>query len=239
MGRTTKPCPGCQKVVPSREADGVCHECERILKSHYERVNRINADPDLVTARVSTTSHWYPCFYYSGPRARIEGFSETRDELAKLFCELAQLCVVEKMDWLDCRHEGKDEYPFVYTKPNVFHPAKPGESYGKPVQYPSSDGGSHEAYFGKFPKCLLAVIQTLWDRTARFAEMSYLGGLQDGRNFLLQLSSGDLSVSDVSEQDASIAKHIQDSAYLHKKRGSLDADRASKAGIKARKVPIR
>jgi hypothetical protein len=220
MTRTRKPCPGCAKVVSSRDADKVCHECKRAIDSWHAHVEKANSSTELETVRLKSAWHWYPGFYYGGPYHCVEGFEQTRDEMSRLFWELPELVCTEKLDWKDGRRKGDDkDYPFVYEKPKTVFLPKRGSRFGDPVEYPTSDGsGDYNATYGKIPKRLLEVIQALFDRTARFAEMSYLGGFQDGKDLLVQLGNGELTPSKIGEQDIRLAKKIQDSAYLHKQR---------------------
>jgi len=157
-------------------------------------------------------------FYFGGPHARIDGFDAVRTELAQLFEEAGTRACVEIFDWKDTPFEQRENSQDLYARPDVRHPKKKGEAYGERAEYPTSEGGpSYHDQYGKIDARMLELLRLLWDRTARFAEMSYIGGLQDGRNLLLQLSSGQLSTGDLDKQDLRIARKRQNAAFLQRK----------------------
>ena len=71
----------------------------------------------------------------------------------------------------------------------------------------------------------MELIRGLWDRTARFADLAYTGGVQDGKNLLLQLASGEMSQQDFAEYDVRLAKKRQEATVLHE---------VMKGGVKCR-----
>jgi hypothetical protein len=218
---TKAPCPGCGKTDSTRHADSVCGECARAIKNWSEHVAKVNADKTLATVKLKGAWHWYPGFYFGGPQAQIEGFSETREELHKLFCELGELACEEKFDWKDQPCSGDEDAPkiaYLFERPDVRYPKKKTEHYARPAEYPASEGSScFQTVYGKLDSRLLDVIRLLWDHTARFAELAYLGGLQDGKNLLLQMASGQLSSDDLQKKDLALARDVQNAAFLHKK----------------------
>lgn len=217
--RTHKPCPGCKKVVSSRPADSVCDECARAIANWREHVSRVNADKELETVRLKRAWHWYPGFYFGGPHVHIDGLSETREELGRLFWELGELSCKERFEWKDAPDRpGEKDWPYLFVRPDVRRPPTETFRNGQPVEYPASEGSScYHSLYGRLDKRLLEVIRLLWDHTARFAEMAYLGGLQDGRNLLMQLASGQLSTDDLQKRDLAVAKDVQNANYLHRK----------------------
>jgi hypothetical protein len=219
--RNTKaPCPGCGARDKTRHADKVCDDCAHAIKNWSQHVAEVNANKELATVQLKSAHHWYPGFYFGGPNCHIENFDEARGELSRLFCELGELACVEKFDWNDepRRKDDDPDIPYLFSKPVVRLPKVRGENYARPADYPSSEGSScYHSLYGKIDRRLLEVIQSLWDYTARFAEMAYLGGVQDGRNLLLQLSSGQLSSEELQKKDMSLAKDVQNAKYLHSK----------------------
>lgn len=211
MSRTTKPCPGCGKIDRYRAADKVCDACANAIKKWNEHVEKVKTIPGVATVRLSEAYHWQPMFYFGGHCHGVEGLSETRDELAKLFKELAELACIDTLDSSD--GWTLENTPFVYSVP-VFKGEKAH------LNYPTSNGsGGYSAPYGKMPKRLLDVIRALFDRTARFTEMAYLGGLQDGQDVLYQMTSGQISPANLQEQEIRLAKQIQNSAALHHRLG--------------------
>jgi hypothetical protein len=57
----------------------------------------------------------------------------------------------------------------------------------------------------------------LWDSAARFTDLAYTGGVQDGKNLLLQLATGEMSPQDFQESDMRLAEAKQDAIYMHHK----------------------
>lgn len=142
----------------------------------------------------------------------INGLNQTRDELAKLFKELAELC---SSDILDPVEGYEPDITHVYIVPQIRN--EKGDRF---LEYPTSQGsGGYRSPYAKIPKRLLEVIRALFDRTARFSEMAYLGGLQDGRDVLYQMASGQMSPQDVNEHEVRTAQKIQNAAKLHRKLG--------------------
>jgi hypothetical protein len=218
--RTLKACPGCGAKNTARRVDQVCEDCAHAIRCWNEHVAATNARPDLATVRLKGAYHWYPMFYGSGPREEVEGFTETRDELGRLFAELGELSCISKFHWKDSprRRDDEPECEFLFVRPVVRRPPKKGRHYGEQAVYPASEGSAcSNPLYGKMNSRTLEVIRLLWDRTARFAEMAYLGGVQDGRNLLLQLSSGALSIDDLQKWDMNLARERQNAKYLYLK----------------------
>lgn len=210
-----KPCPVCGQRDYQRKPEMPCHDCLEKMRKWDEYTARVNQQKETATVMLKGAYHWYPGFYFGGPHHKLEGFDETRTELHKLFAELGELACTEKLDWKDNRIEGAAS---LFTRPDVRYPKQKGEPYAKPAQYPTSDGEpSYHDLYGKIDARLLEVIRLLWDHTARFAEMAYLCGIQDGRDILFQLSSGQMSGGDFEERDMDIAKRVQNAEYLHSK----------------------
>src|SRR5580692_13157413 len=115
MSRTIKPCPGCGKQEYHRAADKVCSRCALAIQNWAEHVAKTNADPDLTDVKLLGAPHWYPGFYFGGPRHPVEGFDETRRELSRLFWELGERCCTEAFDWKDAP-EAHTAEP-LYTNP--------------------------------------------------------------------------------------------------------------------------
>lgn len=216
--RTRKPCPGCGEADRYRHADSVCSECKEALKEYgaYEarvKVQIERGDKRLVS--VADCAHWWPGFYYGGPCCRLDGFDETRDGLRELFDQLAKLV---------CEPLPKGYYPGdarakahkqLYRPEVVLDPDSPRDPHYRPrLHYPSSDSEHGGWSCALVDPALADVLQGLWDHVARFAHMSYLGGVQDGRNLLLQLASGGLSTDDLAEEDMNRAKEVQTAGRL-------------------------
>lgn len=215
MRRQKKPCPGCGAVDRERKAEEVCTDCAHAIKKWREHIASVQERKDLTTVGLKGASHWYPQFYFGGPRASIEGLSETRSEIGKLFWELGRVISVTALDWKDIRPT--DVLP-LYFRPDVREPLKKGASHRERIDYPASDGsgGGCETY-GKIETRALDILRKLWDHAARFAEMAYFGGVQDGRDIIFQMARGEMSVSELQEADVRLARDIQNSGKLHQK----------------------
>lgn len=222
MPKTTKPCPGCGKVDRYRKADTVCSSCAHAIEQWPKYLEKVNTAKDLITVKLKGAPHWYPLFYSSGPRCHIPELNEIRDNIGVLFWRLGELSCAEILDWRDDDSPKGYNDPnaprFLYEKSNIRHQTEKWCGHPRVIDYPSSEGsGDSSPMFGKMNSETLETLRELWDNTARIIELAYLGGLQDGRNLLLQLSSGELSSVDLEERDRKIAQKVQDAKYLHKK----------------------
>jgi hypothetical protein len=216
--RIKKPCPGCGATDQYRKVDEVCSNCRHVLDSWAQHTAEFSQKKEFATVIIKGAWHWYPQFYGCGPRDQPEGFSETRQALAITFAALGKRMCAALLDWKDVPHKEREGAQPLFFKPDVRFPKKPDEHYARPAKYPSSDGNSGDlGYFGRIDSTVLDLLRKLWDHAARFAEMAYLGGVQDGRNMLFQLAKGELSPSELAEDDVRLAQNMQNSAYLHKK----------------------
>lgn len=215
--RTRKPCPGCGKEVHRRSADKVCDDCARSIKMWAEHLATVKAAENKARVNLKGQAHWYPQFYFSGPHVHINEIGEIRRELSELFEELGERLCSDILDWPDARGEKPEE---LYPIPDVRKSLKKGENYAERVSYPCSKGGnSFRDKTGLIDSRNLELLRALWDRTARFTEFAYLGGVKDGKNLLLQLATGEMSPQDFQENDMRIAKGTQNAIYLQAKLG--------------------
>lgn len=203
-------------MCPRRAAAEVCGGCRRAIEEWGKHVAAVNADRTLATVRLTGAYHWYSMFCFGGPRCHMEGFYEVRDALAQEFEELGERCCVDKLSWQDAPWADGD-IEALYFKPEVRRPVKRGEHYGEPVGHPTSDAvPSYQDQYGKIDARVLELLRALWDHTARFAEMAYLGGVTDGRNLLAQMAAGQLSGEELQKEDVRLAKRVQNAGYLHR-----------------------
>jgi hypothetical protein len=213
--RTRKPCPGCGREVHSRSADKVCDDCARAILKWAEHVAKIKATPDNSMVLLKGRYHWYPMFYFGGPRQHVDELDELRADLARFFEELGERLCADVLDWPDAREEKPEA---LFPAPDVRKPLKRGENYAEMVSYPSSKGeNSYHDKTGVIDRRNLELLRGLWDRTARFTDLAYIAGVQDGKNLLLQLATGEMSPQDFQEQDIKLGKARQNAAYLHSK----------------------
>lgn len=217
--RTRKPCPGCGVVSRYRPANEVCGRCETALKEHAEYLadvkDRLERDGSVRLVALAGASRWWPTFYYGGPRCHIEGLDETRQDLRDLFDRVARLV---------CKPLPENYYPGeaivkkckrLYHREVVLDPESTrGQHYRPRLDYPSSEGESGGATYALVDPQLADALQGLWDHVARFLHMSYLGGVTDGRDLLMQLASGEMSTDDLAKEDVALAKRVQTAGHL-------------------------
>ena len=194
-------CEGCGEVCTGRSADKVCRDCQHSIDEWRKHLRETKADRTFSTVCLKGAYHWYPLFYFGGPRITIDGFNETRDQLGILFARLGELSCKEKLSWEDMRGENP---PSLFERPDSDYPASEGSPCYRPV-------------YGKIDQELLTVIRSLWDHTARFAEMAYLGGVYDGRDILFQLSSGQISTTQMQDRDMKLACKLQSTAARYRR----------------------
>jgi hypothetical protein len=160
-------------------------------------------------------AHWYPQFYFGGPRCRINELDELRRQLSELFEELGERLCSDILDWPDARGEKPEE---LFPIPDVRKPLKKGANYAERIPYPCSKGEhSYHDKTGLIDSRNLELLRGLWDSAARFTDLAYTGGVQDGKNLLLQLATGEMSPQDFQESDMRLAEAKQDAIYMHHK----------------------
>lgn len=213
--RTRKPCPGCGEVDRYRHADSVCSKCEKGLEEWREHVKRqrslIERSRSRKLVALAGAEHWWPGFYYGGPRCHIEGLDETRKGLRKLFDDLAKL-VCEPVP---SNYSAGQDVGWLYHAEEVGDPeSKRKPKYRPYLDYPCSRSISSSSEYALIDPELAKVLQQLWDHVARFTHMGYLGGVEDGRDLLMQLASGAMSTDKLAEEDVQRAKRIQVAGHL-------------------------
>lgn len=219
---TKKPCPGCGQSNTGRAADKVCDKCRHAIDSWNQHVSKAHGDPSLETVLLKGAPHWYPEFYF-GHTCSMPELSQVRSEISQLFFALGELICVEQFGWRDapedCRtRRAEGEYSYL------FNVGLYKDSKGKRLGYPASSGSStYDRVYGKIPGKLLLVVRRLWDRVARFAELAYLSGLTDGRDILLQLSSGEMSVQEFQEKDIELCRRKQNAVLLNQHINSKES----------------
>lgn len=201
-----------------RSADDVCANCRRDLGNWAKHVERQAAlakrGGTRKMVRLVEYPHWWPGFYYGGPHHHMEGLDETRRGVQELFDRIAKLVSDPVPNgW---RVNSSEEAEALYHKQKIQDPQpSPGATYRPILDYPCSDGQSAEHY-ALVDRDLAEALQQLWDHVARFLHMSYLGGVEDGRNLLLQLVSGGMSTDKLAEVDMRRAKEMQTAKHLAK-----------------------
>lgn len=209
--RTSKPCPGCGEVDHSRPADKVCAECAAAIASWNQHIARVKVDSDKVAVSIRSCYHWYPMFYF-GEHGTSNELGELRTGLAKLFAELGERICGELLKWPATADLNPER---LYSDPRVRR-ASHGYPEGELISYPTSNGdGSSGESVGMADRRTVEILRALWDHTARFAHAAYLNGVAEGRNLLLQLSTGAMSPQRFQEDDLNLARKTQDAKYLH------------------------
>lgn len=164
--------------------------------------------------RLAGYAHWWPGFYYGGPHCHLEGLDETRRGIQELFDRIAKL-VSDPVPYGYSADPNREAKP-LYRKEKVPDPQPSrGEVYRPLLSYPCSDGQDNSTY-ALIDRDLAEALHQLWDHVARFLHMSYLGGVEDGRNLLLQLASGGLSTDKLAEVDMQRAREMQTAKHLAK-----------------------
>lgn len=63
MARVTKPCPACKSVEFPRHADGICSECERLIKFAKKKYAEDQADADMIDVETKEVFYALPGYY--------------------------------------------------------------------------------------------------------------------------------------------------------------------------------
>jgi hypothetical protein len=187
-----------------------------------EHLAGIKEAEDTSPVGLKEMAHWYPEFYFGGPATQIDELDDLRRDLSRAFAELGRRLCINILEWQDSRTLKPEP---LFPIPEVREPARKGEKFGARVDYPCNKDGSpsHDDETGMINTRNLELLRTLWDATARFTHLAYLGGLQDGKNLLVQMAHGELSPQDFQARDIEIAKEMQSARYLHQQLSSRRA----------------
>lgn len=209
---TRKPCPGCGKSDRQRRVDEVCHDCATAIKNWNAYVTRVKDSPEGVHVTLKGAIHWYPRLY-SLPHRTNKELDEVRHDLDTLFPAFGEHLCSERLSWGDSRGVEALE---MFPARDVRRPLEKGQQYRERVLYPVYKGeGSNRESVALIDKASLEFLQALFDRTARYGHLSYLAGVADGRDLLMQLAAGEITGAELAERDMRLAKQTQDARYLH------------------------
>ena len=184
MSRTTKPCPGCGVVHSRRSSAEVCHECRAVFVSHKILVESLEAAidaGDLEPVRLYGASHWQP---YIGPES---------DHVNRLFMDLCH--AVSVRTWRDGEWHTErdiiDRENKAVVKSDRSANGSPSQQYLMPAGACKTFGNLHES------------IRTLVDH-------SYLRGHEKGRDLLMSLHSGDITLAEFEDRALRTDEHYGD-----------------------------
>ncbi len=199
---TRKPCPGCGQVVQNRRANQVCTDCKQALSAWAKHKAKQDQQKDLITIELSEYPHWSPTFTAGASHTT----HEIKSTLQETFWKLLRNLVVDEVDGWRATHAAEE--PLAVPRGL------------KDIAYPAIDNDrlfQSGATYWRIPRSSLQLIRTLWDAAARFGEQCYQDGVDHGRNLLLQLGNGELSIGDFSKAEVEIAKNRQESVVLHQR----------------------
>ncbi len=188
MSRTTKPCPGCGEVHPYRPAAEVCGDCEakfeelRVLK---QSIRQAIENGHLVVANLHGAWHWQP--YITGPN---------RDDVQKLFLELCE--AVSQRTWRETS-EGHFHYGILDTE---------GDKRDNTLIVPKARNDRKESGDNQcmLPSHAANILPKLYQAISDLADSCYLEGHQKGRDLLMSLHSGELTMADFEDRAFSTDK---------------------------------
>lgn len=173
-GRTNKPCPACGKTSEfGRPTGGICVECQRLLDDGkaYRQMIASNADT-LLPFKIPSGHGTLPYIHHGG-----DSFSP--DDPRKLFqqryLEVVQAMSVRESAENSCHLAGVTELPTQ-----------------------SRTGGSRWESYGV--RVLLtyqaaATLDGLYDAARKMVSYAYDLGKRDGRRFITELVSGEVSLA--------------------------------------------
>jgi hypothetical protein len=171
MARVTKPCPSCKGTTYPRDVDGVCSECERLIRYAKRKHAEEQADADMID--VETKEVHYAIPYYGTAHASVP--SNVRDPLTKAMHALI----------MTTSHSGGSQGgPLVPEYP------KGKEHYG-----------IHEWKTYRRMKRTTAEAVNALDKALRdVLEFVDADAYENGRNLLMQIASGSISMNELNEK---------------------------------------
>ncbi len=184
-GMTADPCPLCKKAagdkysdgcnVPFREKDSVCSRCLKEiqdLRNTTRRLERMVSKGEIKNAR--------PRRVYPFPRP-YHGKHDTAEAIATALRNLCRLIGgdADENEWYRSRPNGEDEAKATW----LFDREQMAATF-----YRSMTDEEHNA------------LQSLFEAIKENNEDAYQQGLRRGKNILLSLQAGDISLSEFEEK---------------------------------------
>lgn len=173
---TSKPCPGCGRENTHRPVDGVCSECEALLREALAARERAAAQTERQRYRVPGADHAFPAYRVSGTTLGTEGAIADQAR-RRITLALAQLTLAAGP--LHTEHRSNQE-PVVFTREGA---VRDWMGYG-------------EARVLDLAVPLAAALDALDQAIAQAMQASYMQGFATGRNLLLALSEGQVTADE-------------------------------------------
>jgi len=185
MSRTTKPCPGCGHVKPSRKADEVCYDCRKKL----DRVDEVEAELARVRATVDNTllirtepfGMYFPHrFHYGHQRVDSE-----LPEYRPFRLALGELLRVIAAPLDRGRRQPKDHYRrnWLFEGPRYVCDEGSADHLGT-IEAPGSAHLAGRAFVDAFKKLNCAV---------------FAAGVEYGQNLLNRLAAGEVTIGQMND----------------------------------------
>lgn len=172
---SSKPCPGCGKVVDTRRGTEVCYLCQIKLESYpnlQKELERINADK--IYFKIGSQPHWNRYFLvnYAG--------WDNKDIASNLREAIFNVCMAgstkaDKGDWTS-------GLPHIMSN--------------KSTPYSSGGGDIARASSQEF----FDSIQSLMEIVQKAVNVSYEAGQNDGGRFMVDIAEGKKSIQDYEDK---------------------------------------
>jgi hypothetical protein len=188
MAYTKKPCPGCGEVHPYRSANSVCTPCAEKLKNYDKLDALIKAEHGKQTDIYFVPDDDWPWIPMKG--CNFDG----RRDFGKLLSRLVK-AAGKKLSTGD----GQSSTSYCYFK------GVERESIPKRTSCDEHVWRSHVS----LPKRFAVIVQELHDALCRAFKAEYAAGVSDGKNLLLGLQTGEVSLEDFWEKEKEIKKTLR------------------------------
>lgn len=179
MGRTRKPCPGCGEVCQNRAADDVCSDCRLsfdALATLRKEIDRAIDNGYAMPVKLHGAKHWQPWI------------CSDCDEVQDLFLKLCRAIGVRA--WYRTERWGYAHSAMAIerdTEGLKFDQKRSGRSERPDEQY-------------LIPVGAVSILPELYRAIGDLADQQYLRGHQEGRDLLMSLQAGSITVDDFNNQ---------------------------------------
>lgn len=169
---TRKPCPGCGAATHPRPAESVCDQCQSDL-ALAAKVHKQAEKASVETISIPEQSHWLPHIYHA-PHT----FGEP-DAIQRQILNLLTII-------------GKASTPSRHTKAVVHEWRRRQSSHG---EWRTFNSPCFEV-----PTGTQACMQSLYEAIATATEHAYAEGHRKGRQLLIGLATGELTVDELNKR---------------------------------------
>lgn len=173
MARVTKPCPACKTTEYPRAADGICSECERTIAwAKMRREDDAKKNGEEISVVTKEVHYALPRYFVSHGRVQ-----DNTDQLLSRALHALIMTMVRKGG----RHDATMRVP-----------EPPKDNMGNSIH----DWKMYVVMRKDQAEAVNALDKAMREFTTELADDAY----NEGRNLLLSIASGDMSINELNEK---------------------------------------